>query len=89
SAPVCKFAPNRYGLYDMAGNVFEWCADFYAKDYYSKSPSSNPKGPDTGTTRVVRGGGFSYSANYQRVSDRFGSYFSNNAYPNVGFRCAK
>jgi iron(II)-dependent oxidoreductase len=89
SAPVGKFAPNGYGLYDMAGNVFEWCADLYNKDYYSNSPGENPEGPDSGSTHVVRGGGFGYTANFLRVSDRFGSYFSSNAYPFVGFRCAK
>jgi len=80
---------NGYGLYDTAGKVFEWCADWYDKGYYSKSQKDNPKGPDIGTTRVVRGGGFGYTANFLRVADRFGSYFPSNAYPFVGFRCAK
>jgi formylglycine-generating enzyme required for sulfatase activity len=47
TAPVGSFPPNGYGLYDMAGNVWEWVADWYLPDYYAQSPRKNPKGPDT------------------------------------------
>ena len=62
--------PNGLGLYDMSGNVWEWCSDWYDSEYYSESPSVNPQGPSGGSSRVIRGGGWSYDARNCRVSFR-------------------
>lgn len=62
TTPVGSFKPNAFGLYDMHGNVLQWCQDRYDKDYYNNSPSGDPQGPDAGSPRVFRGGGWHSSA---------------------------
>ncbi|RYE77312.1 MAG: formylglycine-generating enzyme family protein [Myxococcales bacterium] len=90
TAPVKSYSPNGYGLHQMAGNVWEWCSDWFAADYYAHSADRDPRGPDTGTTRIMRGGSYlchdSYCHRY-RVAAR-SSNTPDSSSGNLGFRCA-
>jgi formylglycine-generating enzyme required for sulfatase activity len=87
TAPVGQFRPNPYGLYDMHGNVWEWCQDWYDKEYYTKDPGSDPKGPDGGTLRVLRGGSWGSSARLCRAAYR-NRLEPDRRYDGIGFRVA-
>jgi formylglycine-generating enzyme required for sulfatase activity len=77
--------PNQLGIYDMSGNVFEWCNDWYYNTYYSNSPEDNPTGPNNGTYKIARGGSWDQSSTESRVANRTKHLPDSSSYNN-GFR---
>ena len=88
SHPVGEKKDNSIGIYDMSGNIWEWCWDRYSDSYYRSSPRNNPVGPSSGLSRVFRGGGWNYNASLCRVANRAdGAPYE--SYIFVGFRVCR
>ena len=91
--PVGKKLPNPWGIFDVYGNVWEWCNDFYKVDYYQESPEINPKGPDFGDNKVLRGGSWDSDSSQCRSSYRYNEVPGYTdicfGYDIYGFRCVK
>jgi sulfatase modifying factor 1 len=86
TSPVGEFPPNGYGLHDMAGNVLQWCEDWFDSEYYRRSPSANPTGPASGQRRVLRGGAFDLPPEMARIARRL-SNLPDIHHDEKGFRC--
>ena len=71
TAPVGKFTPNAFGLYDMHGNAWQWCTDWYGAEYYARSPIDDPTGPDSGAVHVLRGGSWFVRPFFSRSATRY------------------
>lgn len=86
--PVGTKQANGFGLYDLHGNVWEWCQDWFSDNYYAQSPSTNPTGPSSGSGRVIRGGGWINVPRNLRSALRLG-HAPDYRYPNLGFRLVR
>jgi formylglycine-generating enzyme required for sulfatase activity len=90
TTPVGEFSPqgdSPYGAADLTGNVWEWVADWYGSDYYAEAPAENPTGPESGTTKILRGGSWLFDEVYARAAFRY-NVSPDYTYDFTGFRCS-
>nr|NQU88940.1 SUMF1/EgtB/PvdO family nonheme iron enzyme [Bacteroidota bacterium] len=80
--------PNQLDIYDMSGNVWEWCSDYYDDNYYNNSPGNNPQGPQSGIYKVMRGGSWSFKKDFSTTTYRNKTH-PGSTYYDVGFRCVR
>jgi formylglycine-generating enzyme required for sulfatase activity len=88
SVPVGTYPANKYGIYDMGGNVWEWVSDWMAPGYQVSEVLINPQGPSSGVMKVRRGGAYSDSIKAMATGYRDWSHPSSRFFSDVGFRCA-
>jgi len=87
--PVGRYAPNGFGLFDIVGNVWQWCSDWFSETYYAESPFSDPAGPPIGITRVRRGGAWNVIQPFRLRCSNRGAMLPSQTATNMGFRCAR
>jgi formylglycine-generating enzyme len=89
TSPVGQHSPNAFGLFDMVGNVWQWCSDWFGETYYAQSPNTDPIGPAEGDARVRRGGAWNVIQPFRLRCANRGAMLPSLTATNIGFRCAK
>ena len=88
TSPVGHYGVNAFGMSDLVGNVWQWCGDWFAADYYQASPVEDPTGPDSGTLKIRRGGSWNVIQGFRLRCSNRGAAKPQTIAPNMGFRCA-